>query len=330
MKALTIGVLAVTLVLAALPVVAGTRPDQHAIAALRDISIEGNDIRVRGDVHGNSNVSLSGNVSVDGTAEAGGRVFIAGNARALRVVNGASAVSWTLDLGRFRQLATQVIQGDHTFRGLTVLRGTTYVTGNVIVDGVLTGVGPLVSERDMLIRGQRQSLNAIDLISGDRLGIQGSGLNVRGTVAARQWIEVSGNGISVTGTLMANEVRVRGSSIAIGGRGGIIGVINPPGVQPVGGAPTILQPREGTTQRGDAVTVSGTAPPGARVRITLRHVQTGQERSSDVLADGNGRFSGSVGAVAGPGDYVVIAQFVGVTGLLSQAAVVSIRLSEAP
>ena len=330
----TVPVLLVALtVLAPGPAAAGLRPDDHAITATGQLVIEGSDIQVQGDVHGNGNVILSGTVRVLGAAEAGGQVALLGDARAARVVGGVRHTGVArIDFARWRRQATRVLTGDQRFTGPVLLQGTTYVAGSVTVDGPLGGSGVLVAEGDVVLTawGAAGTLpfGDVSLLAGRQLVVRSSGGVLAGRLTGQQAVSITGNGLRLSGRIEGWDVFVRGSRITIIGAGGGVGL--PPVVGQRPGTLRIDAPAPGELVRTGRILVVGQAPPGARVRLLLRHTESGREQQVETTAGADGRFSAFVDVPGGPGAYVLQARLVGPGLVLSLPVEVAIRVQDMP
>src|SRR5436309_13287673 len=91
---------------------AGTIPELHAITAGGDLILEGENIRVLGDVHANRRVILRGSVVVEGSVEGGEDVVIEGGARAGEVRRQGRRVTLPIvEVGAFRRSAALAFSG---------------------------------------------------------------------------------------------------------------------------------------------------------------------------------------------------------------------------
>lgn len=319
--------------LAGHPVAAGVRPEEHTVTAAGQLLIEGNDIRILGDVHGNGNVILSGTVQVSGAAEAAGQVVLLGSARAARIVGGVRHAGVSrIDFPALRGQASRILVGDHAIRGPLLLQGVTYVIGSMTVDGPVGGSGLLVAEGDITVNnGLGRNLGTgilgeVSLLAGRRVTIAAGG----GTLAARlvglQAVSITGRALRITGRIEGGDVFVRGNRITIAGPGTGVGL--PPPV----GQPTlrIHAPGPGELVRTGRILVVGQGPPGARIRLTLRPTEGGREHQVDTTAGADGRFSAFLDVPGGPGTYLLQAQIVGPGVVLSAPVEVLIRVQDMP
>lgn len=306
---------------------------QPALLANGSIVIEGTGIRVRGDVHANGDVLILGNAQIEGTVSASGRVQVVPQARAARTVPGAPRVAVpAVNLATYRSQATRVINGSQRFSGATIFRGVTYATDSVVIDGLVGGDGTVVAEREILYRGSQIPVaGRLDLIAGQRILVQGPRLD-RARMFTPGTVELSGENMRLTVTAYAGQVHVRGRNIDITALGESTGgIVFPQALRPA--PPTIIDPPPGAFYRGAGrIMVVGQAPPGARVRLTLRHVQSWRETVVEVTASETGRYAGflDVPLFADFGDYLVRAEVIGPGGIASEPTTVAIRIGDFP
>ncbi len=313
---------------------AGVRAEQHAITAARDILLEGSRIRVRGDLHANGNAVLVGQITVEGLVE-GARAALSGEVRAAGVVQGAAAAAVPgMEFAALRARATRVLTGDQQFRGVAVLPGITYVAGSVTIEGVVFGAGLLVAEGEVrLANTQFVSLGTpLGILAGQRLVIDASRLNFRGLLHSPGSVLITGREISLTGGVIGTDVQIRGADITITADPAVFSITLPPIFPPFGALspPTIERPRNNAiiSDSAPVITVAGTAPPGATVRLALRNRDTGQESNAETSADAAGRFQTVMPLPAGLFGMFTLTAVAVSGGLTSAAAAVTFSARE--
>src|SRR5439155_4485403 len=338
MRASLVIIVTVLLLTGMVPAVsAGTIPELHAITAGGDLILEGENIRVLGNVHANRRVILRGSVVVEGSVEAGEDVVIEGGARAGEVRQQGRRVTLPIvDFAALRRYATLVISGDTRLPSLAWVYGTIYIAGSLIANHP-SGSGALVAEGDITtVAGLgRPSGIDVDLVSRRRISLHASRVGISGLIGL-QGVDVEGSDLIFGRPIIGGDVRIHGTDIK---------VLNgppafPPPLPSVWPPPTIHAPMEGTTISG-SVQVIGSAEPNVRVRIALCSTgphMMGCLAEDKITTDSSGRFSHSLTIVVRrwPGTHFLIAEVIGSAEVigpvarLSPVVAIPIRVSLSP
>ncbi|MBI4280028.1 MAG: copper amine oxidase N-terminal domain-containing protein [Armatimonadetes bacterium] len=190
-------------------------PAGFVILAHSDIAFPGRGNVFNGHIHTNASAFINGaGNAVNGTVEAAGEVRVTPGNTVRRVSERAARVPVPrFNVEAFRAVATTVVPGGTTLKGLVNVTGVMFGDGDLIIEGAVIGTGTLVVRGNLTIRTILAAApTQVSLVAGRDLTIEGNGTLLRGVFYSGAGnLYVRGSNHRLEGMIVGDKVSLEGT-----------------------------------------------------------------------------------------------------------------------
>lgn len=189
------------------------------------LPLNGSGFTIKGAVHTNQNLVINGSyITITKTAEAVGTITTNGNNIKIASLQNktafASMPDYSNEVAAAAAAVNQVVNGDKTMNGSNIATGSTYVKGNLTVNGSnFTASGTILADGGITINGSGMAAMGSQICfyakNGDII-VNGSGYNLNGVLYAPHGrIIINGGGLTVNGSVVGNQVVINGGNFSV-------------------------------------------------------------------------------------------------------------------